>query len=58
MCMQVSTVTKAGMYNPYTLGGDIVVNCALASCHSAWFLDNGAPAWAVPLLPAIYQVLN
>jgi Hint module len=53
---QVSTVNKAGLYNPYTMSGEIVVNGMLASCHSDWVLDPIMPARYAHLLPAIYQV--
>ena len=55
-CLQVSTVSKAGLYNPFTMSGDIVVNGVLASCHSDWVLDRIVPARYAHLLPAIYQV--
>lgn len=51
-------MTKQGLFNPYTLGGDIVVNGALASAHSSWFLDGVAPASMTRHLPAIYQVVS
>lgn len=49
---------RRGLYNPFTLGGDIVVNDVLASVHSDWFLDAAVPnAWAHHL-PAVYQVCD
>lgn len=51
---------KSGAFNPFTKGGNIVVDGVLASCHSDWFLDDflqrHAPAHT-HLLPALYQVL-
>lgn len=54
----ISTVQKQGLYNPYTLGGTIVVNGVVASTHSDWFLDApfqflGLTHW----LPAVYQLV-
>ena len=37
-----SEVTKAGLFNPYTLSGSIVVDGVAASCHSSWILDGVA----------------
>lgn len=54
--LQVSNVTKAGLYAPFTMSGDILVNGALASCHSEWILDDIIPNRYAHLLPAIYQV--
>lgn len=54
---QVSVVQRRGLFNPFTMSGDIVVNGVLASAHSDWLLDAVMPdAWA-HRLPAIYQVL-
>ena len=54
----VSRVEKAGLYNPFTLGGTIIVNGVVASSHSDWFLDTtfeslGLTHW----LPATYQMV-
>merc|ERR1712187_607811 len=38
---------KRGLYNPFTTKGDLFVNGVLASCHSAWFLEDYLPAHAV-----------
>ena len=38
--------------------GRLVVDGVLASAHSDWLLDDVMPAWAVHLLPHIYQVNN
>lgn len=49
-------VVRRGLFNPFTMSGDIVVNGVLASAHSDWLLDAVMPnAWA-HRLPAIYQV--
>lgn len=52
----MAAITKRGLFNPYTTGGDIVVNGALASAHSSWFLDGITPPVLVHHLPAVYQV--
>ena len=47
-----------GLYNPHTMGGNIVVNGVLVSCHSAWILEGAA--WAEKreaVAPAVYQAL-
>jgi hypothetical protein len=54
----ISRVEKAGLYNPFTLSGTIVVNGVVASTHSDWFLDAsfdflGLTHW----LPATYQMV-
>jgi len=55
---KVEAVQKLGIYNPYTMSGDIVVNGVLASSHSSWFLDDAAKklglTWATP---SIYQAM-
>ena len=33
-------VTGQGYFNPYTMGGNIVVDGIVASCHSSFILDN------------------
>ena len=61
--IELATVTKAslkvnkGKYNPYTLGGNIVVNGVLSSAHSEFVLDDYMPAFMVKYLPAIYQAM-
>ena len=50
------TVSK-GLFNPYTLGGTIIVNNVLASAHSNWVLDGLVPSSATGYLPSIYQAL-
>jgi hypothetical protein len=54
----ISKVEKAGLYNPFTLGGTIIVNGVVVSTHSDWFLDAafdflGWEYW----LPAAYQMV-
>jgi len=58
----VQTVTRKGLYNPYTLAGDILVFApasnqtlgVVASVHSDWFLEDYVEAARVP---DIYQAL-
>lgn len=51
---EVGLAPAAGLYNPYTLAGTIVVDGMQASCHSSWVLDGLFRALGVPL-PAGYQ---
>ncbi|KAG0565218.1 hypothetical protein KC19_8G174400 [Ceratodon purpureus] len=54
----ISTVVKQGLYNPYTLGGTIIVNGVVASAHSEWFLDATFDALGVThWLPNAYQMV-
>ncbi|KXZ44119.1 hypothetical protein GPECTOR_73g640 [Gonium pectorale] len=55
--VSVKTVVRPGLYNPFTLGGRIVVDGVLASAHSDWFLDPLVPAAARRFLPAVYQAV-
>ncbi|KXZ44122.1 hypothetical protein GPECTOR_73g643 [Gonium pectorale] len=55
--ISVTTVVRPGLYNPFTLGGRIVVDGVLASAHSDWFLDPLVPAAARRFLPAVYQAV-
>mmetsp|Transcript_80451 Transcript_80451/g.130363 ORF Transcript_80451/g.130363 Transcript_80451/m.130363 type:complete len:580 (+) Transcript_80451:66-1805(+) len=58
----VQTVTRKGLYNPYTVAGDILVFApasnqtlgVVASVHSDWFLEDYVEAARVP---DIYQAL-
>ena len=58
----VQTVTRKGLYNPYTVAGDILVfapasnqtSGVVASVHSDWFLEDYVQAARVP---DIYQAL-
>ena len=48
---------NVGLFNPLTLSGTIIVNGAVASVHSEWFLDSAFDTIGGPdLLPAAYQV--
>lgn len=45
-----------GLFNPLTLSGTIIVNGAVASVHSEWFLDSAFAAFGrTDLVPATYQ---
>jgi len=50
-----SVKTMAGLYNPYTQSGNIIVDGVVASSHSEWFLDSQMPASMIQYLPAMYQ---
>lgn len=50
-------VPKRGLYNPYTLSGNIVVNGVAASAHSSWVLDPWTPDCYKKYLPSIYQAI-
>ena len=58
MPAETSTTYETGLFNPFTLGGSIIVDGMAASAHSEWFLDHyfTAPK-LVSLLPGVYQVL-
>ncbi|WIA37382.1 hypothetical protein OEZ86_014308 [Tetradesmus obliquus] len=49
------TVLLQGLYAPFTMTGDLVVNGVLVSAHSDWYLDRVMPQSHVHRLPAIYQ---
>merc|ERR1712070_1095763 len=36
----IRVVVATGLFNPYTVVGDIFVNGILASSHSSWFLED------------------
>lgn len=57
--VSVGCTTMDGLYNPYTLGGSIIVNGVVASSHSWWFADAAFDAWGLPLqwLPALYHAV-
>ncbi|BDA50219.1 probable sonic hedgehog protein A [Coccomyxa sp. Obi] len=48
------TISK-GLYNPYTKGGNVVVNRVLASAHSSYVLDDIVPESMAHYLPTIYN---
>lgn len=55
----VGLVEEQGLFNPYTVAGDLVVDGVLASCHSSWFLegflseDRIVPAYEAAFAPLI-----
>ena len=49
-----ATGVRAGLYNPLTLGGTIVVDGVAASAHSDWFLDGIASPGTQA---AVYQAM-
>ncbi|KAG0568208.1 hypothetical protein KC19_6G002600 [Ceratodon purpureus] len=54
----ISVLKKQGLYNPFTLGGTIIVNGVVASSHSDWFLDSLFQVFnLVHWLPAAYQLV-
>ncbi|CAK9029006.1 Sonic hedgehog protein [Durusdinium trenchii] len=55
--ISTSMVPRMGLYNPFTLSGNIVVNGVLASAHSSWFLDGLFSAKLRGFLPSIYQTI-
>ncbi|XP_024521178.1 warthog protein 6 isoform X2 [Selaginella moellendorffii] len=55
---ELSKVEKLGLYNPFTLSGNIMVNNVEASSHSEWFLDSLFDAiGATEYLPYAYQAV-
>ena len=46
-----------GVFNPYTLTGNIIVDGVVASAHSDWLLDDFCPRRCTGWLPAVYQAL-
>ena len=53
----VVPTTMQGLYNPFTLGGNIIVDGVVASSHSWWFADAAFDALGLPTswLPQLYQ---
>jgi len=47
--------TLPGLYNPYTLSGNIVVDGVVASAHSHWIFDDYVPDAMLHHLPSLYQ---
>jgi len=55
----VDSVEEQGLFNPYTIAGDLVVDGVLASCHSSWFLEGVVPeAYIVPAYEATLAPLG
>ena len=53
---RVRSVRRKGLFNPYTMGGAIVVDGVVASAHSGWLIDGAAARLrAGHLLPAFFQ---
>lgn len=51
-------VWRTGLFNPYTMGGSVVVDGVLASSHSSWLVDGIAARMGVShLLPSFFQAL-
>lgn len=53
----ILTSHLSGLFNPYTITGNIVVDGVVASCHSSWILDSLVPKGFQPWLPAVYQAV-
>ena len=55
--VSIEWTSKQGLWNPYTIGGNIVVNGVVASSHSEWIFDPLFD-WLgqTEHLPAFYQV--
>ena len=54
--VDIKLVRSQGLYNPFTMDGDILVDGVLASAHSEWFLDSTARHLGMTsLLPSVYQ---
>lgn len=48
---------EQGAFNPFVVGGTLVVNGVLASDQSEWILDDLLPASMIKHIPAIYAAL-
>ncbi|CAE7940671.1 SHH [Symbiodinium sp. KB8] len=55
--ISTSFVPGFGLYNPFTLSGNIVVNGVLASAHSSWFMDGLVSPRFRHHLPSFYQAV-
>jgi hypothetical protein len=57
--LDTKTMIDFGVYNPYTMNGQIVVDGVVASAHSRWIFDAIWPdSWISPSwLPTIYQAI-
>ena len=56
--VRVSRVRKQGLFNPYTLSGNLLVNSIQVSCHSDWVLDPIFDGLHLThWLPHVYQTL-
>lgn len=58
LCHVAGAVTSpaAGLFNPYTRNGLLVVDGVVTSAHSDWFLERFVPAKYEHLIPGAYQV--
>lgn len=55
---KTSMIWSEGLFNPFTMTGQLIVNGVLASSHSDWFLDSAAQQLGMErYLPSIYQAL-
>lgn len=57
MVLSINMELGQGLFNPYTLSGNIVVDDMIVSCHSNWVLDEIIPKNLVEHLPSIYQTM-
>lgn len=58
MVKHVGWSAEQGLFNPYTMGGLIVVDDVVASAHSGWVLDGVMDALGLThKIPALYQAL-
>jgi len=56
--VSVKLVRSEGLYNPFTMDGNIIVDGVLVSSHSEWFLDGIADQFGITgLLPSVYQAV-
>lgn len=58
MVQHVGVSAEQGLFNPYTMGGLIVVDGVVASAHSRWVFDGIMDAVGLThKIPALYQAL-